>query len=228
MLSVRNKKCGIYFLLNKGHVIYIGQTIDLYTRMGKHDSQSMPYDCMRFISCPNDLLDYYETRWIKRFLPSENKTHKGRKKQKSRYIKSDRIIKRRFPKINDRDMKFRKLTKKSIYGFGSLRDTTVEELILRKNKPNEAVWIYYSLSHISYVDELLEELKIVGDWTIEKPGVNIEKGKAFLTEFYNEYQVERERRLRKSFDKHSKNVIKHDLFANNSKTYNMVRNRKSK
>lgn len=169
-----NKKCGIYFLLKKGTVIYIGQTTNLVHRMRYHNVQEMDYDCARFIKCDSKDLSKYEKRWIERFKPIENHAHKGRKPPKSYYLKKERITKAPMFRYKNKSMKFRKMTEKSIIGIGKFRNETVGRL-LKEKRYLDLVSIYYNLSHITFFDNILMELKITEEWRIQKPGENVEK-----------------------------------------------------
>lgn len=65
----------------------------------------------------------------------------------------------------------RKMTKKSILGFGytDQRDLSVGQLIdLGERKV--LVSSYFGLSKITFIDEILDELNILPEYRIEKPG----------------------------------------------------------
>jgi len=117
------KRCGIYFLLQNLKPVYIGKTTNLETRIRWHDSQRMDYNALRFIACKEDNLDYYEGRWIKKFKPKFNQRLTGVKKKYKVKKLEIRSVKWRIPK---KPMHFRKLTKKSIVGFGRNRDREVD------------------------------------------------------------------------------------------------------
>ena len=72
----------------------------------------------------------------------------------------------------------RKLSFKSKMGFGKYADLTVQEII-NMQRTSYLRAIYYNLEGISFLDEVLEKLRIIGpdhDYTIPKPGKNIEYG----------------------------------------------------
>jgi hypothetical protein len=187
--SVSNKGCGIYFLICNGSVSYIGKTTDLANRLMQHKIQLMDYDSFRFIKCDEDKLDLYEKRWINKFKPEHNHTNKGRKKQKSYYKKKERIykasVKYYMSSKNPKTMTFRKLSAKSIIGFGAWKDKTVGSMI-KLGKVIELIDMYYKLSHISFLDDILKELKITPEYQIPKPGTDHEKGKEFKHLVYPE------------------------------------------
>jgi hypothetical protein len=203
-------KTGIYFLLNKGVVVYIGQTTRYPKRLYYHYSQALPHDCIRFMSCDQSKLNDYERRWIRLFKPEYNKTHNvGLKVKKSR-IKAQQIKRR---------MQFRVLTKKSFKGFGFLKDSTIEQL-LSHGKVIEVVSMYFNYSHISFREDVLEELKITKEWRIQKPGVNKEMFFQFCEATYPiQYANSREfyvKRIRAN----QRLKLKRDFAGTYSKAYN--------
>jgi hypothetical protein len=66
------KLSGIYFLMVGSHIVYIGQTTDLFQRLAAHSRGDKPFTKIRFIGCQIDKLNYYEMRWILRFKPFYN------------------------------------------------------------------------------------------------------------------------------------------------------------
>lgn len=62
---------GVYFLIKKGKVIYIGQTKNFNQRIKGHSNKK--YDSYRFVACDVNVLLDYESRWIKKFKPKLNK-----------------------------------------------------------------------------------------------------------------------------------------------------------
>lgn len=70
---------GIYFLLNKNEIVYVGQTTQGLTRTFCHAKNKI-FDKYYFIPCPADKLDYIESAYIIKFNPIYNKTiNKGSK-----------------------------------------------------------------------------------------------------------------------------------------------------
>jgi len=67
----------------------------------------------------------------------------------------------------------RKLTEKSILGFGKYADCAVRHLL----DINETVflrWIYFNSSRITFIDEILDKIHIPDEFRINKPGTNKE------------------------------------------------------
>ena len=72
-------------------------------------------------------------------------------------------------------LRLRTLTEKSvIVNFGEIviRDCTVERCLLNPNHKWTLIYAYYSLSKISFVDNVLNKLGITSEWRITKPGVD--------------------------------------------------------
>lgn len=65
---------GIYFLIKKGKVVYIGKSIDVLCRafFGGH---RIHFDSVRVIKCDPKRLSEYERRLIIIFRPKHNKAH---------------------------------------------------------------------------------------------------------------------------------------------------------
>jgi hypothetical protein len=64
----------------------------------------------------------------------------------------------------------RKLSWKSQMKFGEYADMTVQMVFdLGENEKQRLAWYYYNSSMISYLDDVLDALGIVGDLRIDKP-----------------------------------------------------------
>lgn len=81
------------------------------------------------------------------------------------------------------------LTYKSTFNFGRFGTYTMTELIAL-NKKQLLIHRYYHVTSIDYIEELLNELNIVGEWRIEKPGKNEEMYVRFAKE--NHYKTHRD------------------------------------
>lgn len=66
-------------------------------------------------------------------------------------------------------MLLRKLTKKSIIGFGKYKELTVQDIIQLKDH-KYLLWLYYFNSIIDFCEELKNELFITHERVILKPG----------------------------------------------------------
>lgn len=79
----------------------------------------------------------------------------------------------------------RTLTLKSRIGFGKYSDYLVSEVIEIFDKGNYIVWCYYSLSNISFHEDILSSLGV--DIRIEKPGKRPELFDEFMKKFPKGY-----------------------------------------
>ena len=66
---------GIYMLMNKGNLLYIGQTTDLALRMKAH-SRYFYFDRVEFMPVELELLDETEKSFIQTLNPPFNKQHR--------------------------------------------------------------------------------------------------------------------------------------------------------
>jgi len=64
---------GIYFLVKKDKVVYVGQSIDIGTRLGRHEKDDWKdYDQVFFVSAPKNKLREMESHFIEHFAPKYN------------------------------------------------------------------------------------------------------------------------------------------------------------
>ena len=71
-------------------------------------------------------------------------------------------------------IRLRTLTLKSVVGFGKYTDSTVGQ-VLGLNRTGYLRWIYYNMSGISFMPEVLEKIFIHPWDEIDKPGKDPEK-----------------------------------------------------
>lgn len=69
----------------------------------------------------------------------------------------------------------RKLTRKSLLNFGKFSEYTVQQCI-ELNKQGYLRWVYFNSSNITFMDDILDEIKITENFRILKPSKNIELG----------------------------------------------------
>jgi hypothetical protein len=62
----------------------------------------------------------------------------------------------------------RKLTRKSILKFGQHSDLTVQEII-NLNRKKYLRWVYFNCSNIDFMEDVLDEIKVLPDFRISKP-----------------------------------------------------------
>lgn len=209
-------RTGVYFLLNEGVIVYIGKTTKYPMRIKYHVGQGMEFDSVRFVECAKEMLSTYEKRWIEKFQPINNTAHKKERKNALPKFISGGYKKHFF-------MKFRKLTKKSRIGFGTYKDATVERMFVM-GKTVDLIQMYYNLSHITFFDEILTELKITPEWTIQKPGSDREKGRDFTRTFYNSEMVDRRERKEKRNFQDSKQSLQQIAIKASSRSYHQNKN----
>lgn len=213
---------GIYFFKLKGVVIYVGKSKDAFGRVTQQKGNfNGMYDDIKFLPYPENELDEREKMWIKYLKPIDNVVHNREKvtvpKSNNGFTSSKRIIK-------IRRMMFRKLTKKSIVGFGGWKHLTIDHFFKHKRYIDLAS-MYYKLSHITFMDDVLDELKITAEWRIEKPGNNYEKFIEFITTVYPEESQKRLKVSRAKAAKRSLEVLKAETKRMKSKQGNMDSNR---
>jgi hypothetical protein len=66
------KVCGIYFLIYNGSVVYVGQSIHIWSRISQHTSARKPFDRVAFIPCDQKHLDLLESLYIHFLRPELN------------------------------------------------------------------------------------------------------------------------------------------------------------
>lgn len=69
-----NELTGIYFLIDKDLVVYVGQSHNIKHRMIQHNKEKV-FDNIYYFECPESELNELEAKYIGEFNPSYNKTH---------------------------------------------------------------------------------------------------------------------------------------------------------
>jgi len=62
--------CGVYFLLKGRQVVYVGQSVSIYSRIGSHTDKE--FDRYAYIPCERDMLDKLESLYIHCLRPPLN------------------------------------------------------------------------------------------------------------------------------------------------------------
>ncbi len=83
------KLCGVYFLICDGSVVYVGQSVDIQSRLGSH-ANSIPFGSYYYIECDNTQLDLLESIYIHLLNPVLNSQHSSGKKKAP--LSADAII----------------------------------------------------------------------------------------------------------------------------------------
>lgn len=66
-------KCGIYFLVRDGKVIYVGQSRDIVFRVATHRKDGKyKFDFAMHVDCPPEMLNAAETWFILKLSPQRN------------------------------------------------------------------------------------------------------------------------------------------------------------
>lgn len=72
VITIKNSdKCFIYFLIDKGEVVYVGQTTNGLSRPFAHYDKE--YDTVKAIPCHREMLDQEEDHYICKYSPKYNK-----------------------------------------------------------------------------------------------------------------------------------------------------------
>lgn len=71
--------CGVYFLVHKKRIVYVGQSTNVFSRIVTH-TQSKTFDSYVFMPCEKEMLDKLESLYIHFLLPPLNgNLHNGLK-----------------------------------------------------------------------------------------------------------------------------------------------------
>lgn len=66
---------GVYFLLDNNKVVYVGQSVNVYSRIGQHTDKA--FDRYAFVPCAVEALDKLESLYIHFLQPKENGRHRN-------------------------------------------------------------------------------------------------------------------------------------------------------
>jgi hypothetical protein len=65
--------CGIYFLIKEDVIVYIGQSVNIMSRVHTHRYESIKeFDSFSYLLCRKDELDILEAKYILSYLPLYN------------------------------------------------------------------------------------------------------------------------------------------------------------
>lgn len=66
---------GVYFLILRGEVVYVGQSVDVFGRLSRHlKTGRIPFDCFNIVPAEVDALDDLEAQYIAALVPRHNKS----------------------------------------------------------------------------------------------------------------------------------------------------------
>lgn len=83
-------RTGIYFLLSRNRVVYIGATTCYPNRLKQHKDKK--FNSYRFIPCAESQLADYEKRLINLFMPKYNKNNGASKTRKAHVEPSEKVV----------------------------------------------------------------------------------------------------------------------------------------
>ena len=63
---------GVYFLISRGRIVYIGQAADVFARVADHERSNKRFDKWHWIPCEEGCLDTLERDYLKKFKPILN------------------------------------------------------------------------------------------------------------------------------------------------------------
>lgn len=126
----------------------------------------------------------------------------------------------------------RKLSRKSFLNFGKHFDLTVQQCIDTRKK-HYLKWVYFNMSNITFLDEILDELKIPLEFRFDKPNKNSELGeklKAIDKESYPDWFKDKLQRRAKrlSLFESEKNEFKSEIQTSKINLMNQNRLTKNK
>jgi hypothetical protein len=102
--------CGVYFLILDSKVVYVGQSVNIPSRISQHrQDKGKEFDKYHYIECDERDLDEVEQFYIRKFKPSQNKKLYGsqtlkvaRRDKPVIWLKSHPVFSR-FPEITLRE-----------------------------------------------------------------------------------------------------------------------------
>ncbi|QDP55421.1 MAG: hypothetical protein GOVbin3762_25 [Prokaryotic dsDNA virus sp.] len=67
---------GVYILYRKNVVVYVGESMNPYSRICSHKKSDKDFDCFRILYCKESRKKYWEKKLINGYVPEYNKTNK--------------------------------------------------------------------------------------------------------------------------------------------------------
>jgi hypothetical protein len=74
-------RCGIYFLIRDGQIVYVGQSIHITARIANH-ALLKQFDSWAWTPCEVDALDALERAYINALMPDDNRDHVTQRRRK--------------------------------------------------------------------------------------------------------------------------------------------------
>jgi hypothetical protein len=63
---------GVYFLIRDGEVVYVGQSVDVFSRIARHRREGRPFDSFNVMPCTAERMNELEARYISALVPLFN------------------------------------------------------------------------------------------------------------------------------------------------------------
>jgi len=79
-----NRFCGLYFLIYRGDVVYVGCSIDVLSRVCNHKSDKV-FDYPVFLPCAKSKMLELEKMYIETLRPKYNIIHNPERRQKRKF-----------------------------------------------------------------------------------------------------------------------------------------------
>jgi hypothetical protein len=74
-----DQTCGIYFLLQGTEILYVGQSVCVFTRIRTHENERrIKFDRIAWVECKKEHLDILESLYIHLFRPVMNGGHESK------------------------------------------------------------------------------------------------------------------------------------------------------
>jgi len=65
--------CGVYFLINNGEIVYVGQSVNIWGRLGTHFNDNLKeFDRIAYVLVDKEDLNRVEAAYIRKFQPKYN------------------------------------------------------------------------------------------------------------------------------------------------------------
>lgn len=85
--TLRSTPPGVYFLCHEGEIVYIGQSINVASRIATHASERIKtFDAVYYIPCHANKLLIFEAALIRHFRPKYNGTGNGEMREADRLL----------------------------------------------------------------------------------------------------------------------------------------------
>lgn len=83
--------CGVYFLVKNSRVVYVGQSLNVFSRIAQHAALKRDFDSIAWVPCDQDNLDKLESLYIQVLQPEMN-GNGGSNGTKTAPIKIDELL----------------------------------------------------------------------------------------------------------------------------------------